>query len=182
MVGVVEHPAQLDLAGQARGEGIGDVVLVQLPQPQQETYRKRSASERSMSVTTGGTAPKSFKSGGRVSASAATAGCGSSSPPSTGRPPCTGPDGRGEVGHVDDDPEEAVGLGRVVRGAHLQGHLVLVTQIDLGGVPTLLEIEEVQLVALLAVEQRLWDDPVLDRRGGALRWRSSLSSTCHQKS
>src|SRR5262245_42256107 len=44
------------------------------PVPQHETYRNRSSSERLMSVTSGGTAPKPLSSGGRSSAAAGSAG------------------------------------------------------------------------------------------------------------
>lgn len=44
------------------------------PVPQHDTYRKRSSSDRLMSVTSGGTAPNPFSSGGSSSASAGSAG------------------------------------------------------------------------------------------------------------
>src|SRR5205085_589086 len=44
------------------------------PVPKQETYRKRSSSERLMSVMSGGTALKPCSSGGRVAGSAGSAG------------------------------------------------------------------------------------------------------------
>src|SRR5262245_17257209 len=44
------------------------------PVPQHDTYRKRSSSERLMSVTSGGTAPKPLRRGGRSSAAAGSAG------------------------------------------------------------------------------------------------------------
>src|SRR5215472_10335049 len=44
------------------------------PVPQQETYRKRSSSERLMSVTNGGTALKPCSRGGRFAGSAGSAG------------------------------------------------------------------------------------------------------------
>src|SRR6476659_7314615 len=44
------------------------------PVPQQETYRKRSSSERLMSVTNGGTALKPCRIGGRLAGSAGSAG------------------------------------------------------------------------------------------------------------
>src|SRR5574339_312067 len=44
------------------------------PVPKHETYRKRSSSDRLMSVTSGGAAPKPLKIGGRLSAAAGSAG------------------------------------------------------------------------------------------------------------
>src|SRR5580765_1941052 len=44
------------------------------PVPKQETYRKRSSSERLMSVISGGTALKPCRSGGKVAGSAGSAG------------------------------------------------------------------------------------------------------------
>src|SRR5262245_5383502 len=44
------------------------------PVPQHDTYRKRSSSERLRSVTSGGTAPKPLRRGGRSSAGAGSAG------------------------------------------------------------------------------------------------------------
>src|SRR3974390_3278455 len=44
------------------------------PVPQQATYRNRSSIDRSISVTSGGTALKPFSMGGRTSASAVSAG------------------------------------------------------------------------------------------------------------
>src|SRR5207247_11200853 len=44
------------------------------PVPQQETYRNLSSSDKSMSVTSGGTALKSLSNGGNFSGSAGSAG------------------------------------------------------------------------------------------------------------
>src|SRR2546423_14114473 len=44
------------------------------PVPQHETYRNLSSTDRSMSVTSGGTAPKGCRAGGRCSAAAGSAG------------------------------------------------------------------------------------------------------------
>ena len=44
------------------------------PVPQHDTYSQRSSTDRSMSVTSGGAAPKGLNSGGRSSASAGSAG------------------------------------------------------------------------------------------------------------
>ena len=44
------------------------------PVPQQATYRKRSSSDRSMSLISGGTAPKPFSSGGSTAASSGSGG------------------------------------------------------------------------------------------------------------
>ena len=55
-------------------ERIGHVVLPNSPVPQQDTYRKRSSSERLMSVTSGATALNPCSSGGRFAGSAGSAG------------------------------------------------------------------------------------------------------------
>src|SRR5262245_24221642 len=44
------------------------------PVPQHDKYRNRSSSDRLISVTSGGTAPKPLRSGGRSSAAAGSAG------------------------------------------------------------------------------------------------------------
>src|SRR5262245_42479250 len=44
------------------------------PVPQHDTYRKRSSSDRLMSLTSGGTAPNPLRRGGRSSAAAGSAG------------------------------------------------------------------------------------------------------------
>ena len=49
-----------------RDERIANIVLMNSPVAQQETYRNRSSSERLMSVMNGGTALKPLKSGGKL--------------------------------------------------------------------------------------------------------------------
>ena len=44
------------------------------PVPQQDTYRNRSSSDRLISVTSGGTTPRSFSMGGKMAGSAGSAG------------------------------------------------------------------------------------------------------------
>jgi hypothetical protein len=84
------------------------------------------------------------------------------------------PDRRCQVGGRDDDADEAVGLGRVVRGAQLEHHLVLGAKVDRLLVAALLEVPDVELVAVLAAQQQLGDDPALDHVGKAPLAREQL--------
>ena len=68
---------------------------------------------------------------------------------------------------ADDDADEAVLLGRVVRGTQLERHLVLRAEVDLLQVLAGAQVEEVDAVAVLLPEQQLADDPVLDHGRGA---------------
>ena len=101
------------------------------PVPQQDTYSQRSSTDRSMSEISGGTAPNGFSAGGRSSGSAGSAGMVMTLRTAQRSPSrCHS--------HTDPDrsstlmttPDEAPGLGRVVRRAHLEDHLVLVAQVD----------------------------------------------------
>src|SRR5690606_15875746 len=78
-----------------------------------------------------------------------------------------GPHRCGEVLHRDDDPGEAVLPGGVVGGAQFQRHLVLVAQVDLLDVAAPAQVPEVQPVPVLAAEQQVGVDAVLDHVRGA---------------
>ena len=122
-----------------------------------------------MSVTSGGTAPNGCRIGGRSAASAGSAGIvdhlGDRELAVAVAVP--EPDRGGQVLDADHHADEAVLLGRVVRRAQLEHHLVLVAEVDGLQVPALAQVQEVQRVAVLAAEQQLADQPVLDHRGGA---------------
>ena len=66
-----------------------------------------------------------------------------------------------------DAVDEAVGLGRIVRGPQLEHELVLRAEVDLLQVLAFGEVPEVQLAAVLAAEQHLGHEPVLERVGRA---------------
>ena len=78
-----------------------------------------------------------------------------------------GPDRGREILQADHAVHEAVCLGRVVRRAQLEHQLMLLAEVDLLQVLALGEIPEVQLAAVLAAEQHLGHQPVLERVGGA---------------
>jgi hypothetical protein len=105
-----------------------------------------------MSVTSGGTAPNGFSAGGRSSSGA-------------GAVPH--PDRRGQVLDADHHADEAVLPGRVVRGPQLERHLVLVAEVHRLNERSFCEIPEVQPVPVLAPQQQLRVDPVLDHVGRA---------------
>ena len=96
------------------------------PVPQQDTYSHRSSTDRSMSEISGGTAPKGLSAGGRSSGSAGSAGM-----VMTLRTAHRSP----SLCHIHTDPDRSSTLittptkphvlGRVVRRAHLEDHLVL---------------------------------------------------------
>ncbi len=72
------------------------------------------------------------------------------------------PDRALEVGGVDDDAAEAVLTGRVVGWPHLQGHLVILTEVDGLHVASTAQIPEVEAVTVLVAEQVFGDDAVLE--------------------
>ena len=72
------------------------------------------------------------------------------------------PDRGGQVGGRGDHADEAVGLARVVRGPQLEHHLVLGAEVDLLDVLALLEVPDVELVAVLVAQQQLGLDAALD--------------------
>ena len=113
-----------------------------------------------MSVTSGGTAPNGSSSGGSWSASAGSAGIVITlvtAHRSAG--PVPEPDRRGQVLDADHHADEPVLLGRVVRRAQLEHHLVLVAEVDALHVPAPAQVPEVQPVAVLAAEQQLTTTP-----------------------
>ncbi len=103
-----------------------------------------------MSVTNGGTALKPLRMGGSLSGSAG-----------------SGPDRGRQVLEADDAIDEAVGLGRIVRGAQLEHELVLGAEIDLLEVLALGEVPEVQAPAVFGAEQDFRHEPVLECVGRA---------------
>ena len=117
-----------------------------------------------MSVTSGGTAPNGCRSGGSWSASAGSAGIeitfSTLTVPSVGALPQ--PHRGREVRGRGDDADEPVGLRRVVRRPQLEHHLVLRPEVDLLRVRALVEVPDVQLVAVLVAQQQLADQAVLD--------------------
>ena len=78
-----------------------------------------------------------------------------------------GPDRGREVLQADHAIDEAVGLGRVVRGAQLEHELVLLAEVDLLQVLALGQVPEMQLAAVFAAEQDFRDEAVLERVGRA---------------
>src|SRR3954470_1896231 len=92
------------------------------PVPQQDTYSQRSSTDRSMSETSGGTAPNGWSAGGRAAGSAGAGGgqvsgigrLGRNGDDLAGGPPpavlVPQPHRSGEVLHTDHHPDEAPGL------------------------------------------------------------------------
>ena len=117
-----------------------------------------------MSVTSGGTAPNGCRIGGSCSVSAGSAGIVITF--STRDGAVVGalpqPHRGGQVGGRGDDADEPVRLARVVRRPQLEHHLVLGAEVDLLQVRALLEVPDVELVAVLVAEQQLADEAVLD--------------------
>src|SRR5215207_10585818 len=113
------------------------------PVPQQDTYRNLSSTERSMSVMSGGTAPKGFRAGGSRSASAGSAGTVMTFSTFHSSPSRNQRQTEAEVLGGDHDADEAPGRLRVVRRADLQGYLVLGAEVDALHVLTRGEVPEV---------------------------------------
>ena len=74
------------------------------------------------------------------------------------------PDRRGQILQAGDDAGEPVGFGRIVRGPQLEHHLVLRSQLQLLKMASGVQIPHVQRVAVLAAEQQIGVDAVLDHR------------------
>ena len=121
-----------------------------------------------MSVISGGTAANGLSAGGSRSGSAGSAGIGDHllDPPllAVAEP---APDRAGQVLGGDDHADETPGRLGVVGGADLQHHLVLGPEVDALLVAPVGEVPEVQGVAVLAAQQQLRDEPVLDHRRAA---------------
>src|SRR5215218_10227759 len=117
------------------------------PVPQQETYSQRSSTDRSMSETSGGTAPKGLSAGGEQ---LGVGRLGRDGDHLADRPalPLAVPeeDRAGKVLDADHHADEAPGLGGVVGGADLEHHLVGITQVDALGQGALGHRPEVQVV------------------------------------
>ena len=76
-----------------------------------------------------------------------------------------GPDRAFEIRAVDHDAQEPVLAYRIVRGSHLERHLMVGAKIDRLDVAPGPEIPEVDPMAILVREQILRHDPVLDCGG-----------------
>src|SRR5215216_6112818 len=138
------------------------------PVPQQDTYSQRSSTDRSMSVISGGTAPKGCSAGGSRSWSAGSAGIVISLVAAQRFPLPVPEEYRGgEVLDADGGADKAPGLGRVMGWAQLEHDLVGVAQVDALGEAALAHAPEVEVVAEAASEQVLGVQPVLEHRGGA---------------
>ena len=80
------------------------------------------------------------------------------------------PDGRRQVLDTDHHAGESIRLGRVMSGAQLQHHLVLVAEVDALLERALRHAPKVQMMTELAAEQVFGIEPVFDHRGrGPLR-------------
>ncbi len=75
-----------------------------------------------------------------------------------------GPDRAFEIRRVDHDADEPVFAHRVVRGPHLERHLVMRAEIDRLHVAPRAQVPEMQPVPVLVREQVLGDDAVLELR------------------
>src|SRR2546423_796289 len=121
------------------------------PVPKQEIYRKRSSSERLMSVISGGTALKPCSRGGRLAGSAGSAGNFDyflDFPFAVIAMP--EPDGRGKIFQRHDLAQKTVGARGVVRRTQFQRHLLLRTQIEFLQMAPLRQVPHVHLVAVAA--------------------------------
>ena len=76
--------------------------------------------------------------------------------------PVPQPDGGGQVLEADHAVDEAVRLGRVVGRPQLEDQLVLGPEVDLLHVAAPRQVPEVETSAVLAAEQELRDQPVLE--------------------
>ena len=137
-----------------------------------------------MSVTSGGTALKPLSSGGSRSASAGSAGMSmtflTAHFVAVAVPD---PDRRRQVLEADDGVDEAVGLGRVVRRPQLEHDLVLLAEVELLQVLALVQIPEVQPLAVLRAEQDSGTSPFSNMSGVPHSLVISVSwPRCHQKS
>src|SRR4051812_46919732 len=130
------------------------------PVPQHATYRKRSSSDRSMSVTSGGTAPKPLSSGGRSSAGVGSAGIvmvfSMWNLPSSRH-------------QVQIEPSRLVvstttPTRGIVGRPHLKRHLVIGTEIDGLHVAAAAQVPKVDLMAIAVAEQVFGHDAVLELR------------------
>ena len=76
-----------------------------------------------------------------------------------------GPDRRRKILQADDAIDEAVGLGRIVRGPQLEHELVLVAEVDGLLVLALVQVPEMQPPAIFGAEQNFRDQAVLEGIG-----------------
>ena len=119
-----------------------------------------------MSVTSGGTALNPLSSGGRTSGSAGSAGISMTfltfHQLAVRRLAMPEPDRCGEILQRDDDADESVGLGRIVCGTQLQHHLLLRAEIERLPMTAPAQVPDMQLVSILAGQQKLRIQSVLD--------------------
>src|SRR5215218_2517506 len=155
------EPVSLGLNGSATS------YCLSSPVPQQDTYSQRSSTDRSMSETSGGTAPKGLRAGGEQ------VGVGRLGRDGDGLAGGPGvavavpqPHRARQVLDADHHAGVAPGLGRVVGRADLQDHLMLVAEVDPLGQGALAQAPEVEVVAEPPPEQVFWVQAVLDHRGG----------------
>src|SRR6476659_565141 len=117
-----------------------------------------------MSVTSGGTALKPLRSGGRLSGSAGSAGI--SITLRTAQLPLPLLPSRNHT-QIDDDANESVALGRIVCRSQLERHLLFLAQIDGLAVSAAPQIKHVKGVAVLTGQQQLGVDAPFDHFRGA---------------
>src|SRR6266699_1660443 len=65
------------------------------------------------------------------------------------------PDRRGQILQRNHDTNKAVGLGRVMRGTHLEDHLLLLAQIERLDMASSPQVPNVHLMAVFAAEKQL---------------------------
>src|SRR5207302_315520 len=68
-----------------------------------------------------------------------------------------------EIFQADDAVDETIGLGWIMRGPQLENELVFLAEIDRLLMPALGQIPEMQAPAILAAQQYLRDQAVLER-------------------
>src|SRR5215218_8871179 len=138
------------------------------PVPQQDTYSQRSSTDRSMSETSGGTAPEGLEGRGEL---VGVGRLGRDGDDLGGRPlvavAVPEEDRPRQVLDAGDHAHEPPGLGRVVGRADLEHQLVGVAQVDPLGEGALRHALEVEVVAEPPPEQVLGVQAVLDHRGRA---------------
>ena len=153
------------------------------PVPKHATYRILSSRDRLISVTSGGTAPNRLSGGGSDSASAGSAGIvitsgsssrrrrGATATPTPTSPRPTPPRRRSRT------------PSRVVRRPQLERHLMLVAEVERPQMAAVAQIPHMNRVAVLAAEQQLGHDAVLEHsRRAPLARQPRLMPRCHQKS
>src|SRR5215471_6527733 len=72
------------------------------------------------------------------------------------------PDGRRQVLCRDDHANKTVRLGRVVRGTHLENHLLLVTKVERLKMSTSSQVPDMDLMTVFIAEEQIWLHSVFD--------------------